>query len=67
MARKKMQTPYTQRCLKILRAETADEAEKLCNDLFEEIALNGEELPDIQVIPGENGFTIIIYSYLKVQ
>ena len=68
MARKRPQAPYMQRCLKICAAETAAEAETLVNGLFEEAALSGEDLPEVQVIPAENGsFTIIIYSYLKVE
>ena len=57
-----------QRCLKICAAETAAEAEALVNRLFEEAALSGEDLPEVQVIPAESGrFSIIIYSYLKVE
>ena len=68
MARKRPQAPYMQRCLKICAAETAAEAEALINRLFEEAALSGEDLPEVQVIPAESGrFTIIIYSYLKVE
>lgn len=68
MARKRPQAPYLQRCMKICAAETAAEAETLVNGLFEEAALSGGDLPEVQVIPAENGsFTIIIYSYLKVE
>lgn len=68
MARKRTQAPYFQRCLKICAAETAAEAEALVNGLFEEAALSGGDLPEVQVIPTESGrFTIIIYSYLKVE
>lgn len=60
--------PYLQRCIKILTAESAAEAESIINGMFEEFALNGEDLPDVQLVPAENGsFTIIIYSYLKVE
>lgn len=68
MAKKRPQQPYFQRCIKILTTETAAEAETMINGLFQDAALNGEDLPELQVIPGENGsFTIIIYSYLKVE
>ena len=68
MARKRPQAPYMQRCMKILTAENAAEAEALVNGLFEEAALSGGDLPEVQAIPAENGsFTIIIYSYLKVE
>ena len=68
MARKKPQKPYFQRCMKILTAETTAEAEVIVNGLFEEAALSGGDLPEVQVIPAESGnFTIIIYSCLTVE
>lgn len=68
MAKKRPQQPYLQRCIKIITTETAAEAETLINGLFQDAALNGEDLPEVQIIPTENGsFTIIIYSYLKVE
>ena len=54
--------PYIQRCMKIIRAETAQEAETIVNGLFEEAAMSGGDLPDVQVTPSGDGYTIVIFN-----
>lgn len=54
--------PYIQRCMKIITAETAQEAETIVNGLFLEAAMSGGELPDIKVTPQGDGYTIIIFN-----
>lgn len=60
---KKLQhEPYVQRCMKIIRAETALEAETIVNGLFVEAAMSGGDLPDVQVTPSGDGYTIVIFN-----
>lgn len=54
--------PYMQRCMKIITAETAQEAETIVNGLFLEAAMSGGDLPDIQVTPQGDGYAIIIFN-----
>ena len=54
--------PYIQRQMKIIRAETAQEAETIVNGLFVEAAMSGGDLPDVQVTPSGDGFTIVIFN-----
>lgn len=60
---KKLQRePYVQRCMKIIHAETAQEAETIVNGLFVEAATSGGDLPDVQVTPSGDGYTIVIFN-----
>lgn len=59
---KKFHNPYIQRCMKIIRAETAQEAETIVNALFTEAATSGGDLPDVQVTPSGDGYTIVIFN-----
>lgn len=54
--------PYIQRQMKIIRAETAQEAETIVNGLFVEAATSGGDLPDVQVTPSGDGYTIVIFN-----
>jgi|GEM_PF-4259335 len=54
--------PYIQRCMKIIRAETAQEAEAIVNALFTEAATSGGALPDVQITPSGEGYTIVIFN-----
>lgn len=54
--------PYVQRCMKIIHAETAQEAETIVNGLFVEAVMSGGDLPDVQVTPSGDGFTIVIFN-----
>lgn len=54
--------PYIQRQMKIIRAETAQEAETIVNALFVEAAITGGELPDVQITPSGEGYTIVIFN-----
>lgn len=59
--------PYIQRCMKIIRAETAQEAETIVNGLFVEAAISGGDLPDVQVTPSGDGYTIVIFNDFWVE
>ena len=59
--------PYIQRCMKIIRAETAQEAETIVNGLFVEAAICGGDLPDVQVTPSGDGYTIVIFNDFWVE
>ena len=54
--------PYIQRCMKIIRAETAQEAEAIVNALFAEATMSGGDLPDVQITPSGEGYTIVIFN-----
>lgn len=54
--------PYIQRCMKIIRAETAQETEAIVNALFTEAASSGGALPDVQITPSGDGYTIVIFN-----
>lgn len=54
--------PYIQRCMKIIRAETAQEAETIVNALFIEATTSGGALPDVQITPSREGYTIVIFN-----
>lgn len=54
--------PYIQRQMKIIRAETVQEAETIVNGLFVEAATSGGDLPDVQVTPSGDGYTIVIFN-----
>ena len=54
--------PYIQRCMKIISAETVQEAETIVNALFTEAAASGGALPDVQITPSGEGFIIVIFN-----
>lgn len=54
--------PYIQRQMKIIRAESAQEAETIVNALFVEAAICGGALPDVQITPSGEGYTIVIFN-----
>lgn len=54
--------PYIQRQMKIIHAETAQEAETIANGLFVEAAISGGDLPDVQITPSGDGYTIVIFN-----
>ena len=66
--------PYIQRQMKIIHAETAQEAETIVNGLFVEAAMSGGDLPDVggdlpdvQVTPSGDGYTIVIFNDFWVE
>ena len=59
--------PYIQRCMKIVRAETAQEAETIVNGLFVEATMCGGDLPDVQVTSSGDGYTIVIFNDFWVE
>lgn len=67
VGKNKWQDPYQQRCMKIIYADTAAEAETIVNCLFAEVATSGGDLPDVQVIPSGVGYTIVIFSYVWIE
>ncbi len=58
--------PYMQRCMKIITAATAQEAETIVNGLFLDAAMSGGDLPDVQITPSGNGYTIVIFNDFPV-
>ena len=53
--------------MKIVRAETAQEAETIVNGLFVEAAMCGGDLPDVQVTSSGDGYTIVIFNDFWVE
>lgn len=59
---KKERKPYIQRCMKIITAETAQEAETIVNGLFLDAAQDGADFPQVNVSQNGDHFTIIIFN-----
>lgn len=59
---KKERKPYIQRSMKLITAETAQEAETIVNSLFLDAAQDGAEFPQVNVTQNGDHFTIIIFN-----
>ena len=59
---KKERRPYIQRSMKLITAETAQEAETIVNGIYFDAAQDGTEFPQVTVTQNGEHFTIVIFN-----